>query len=274
MQYLVCYPEGKFKALTLSYDDGKIADRRLINLFNRYGIKGTFHLNGGLFPDLNESGDLERIPSTEVMELYKDHEVAAHTYTHPTIERCPLPVVIDEVLKDRHQLEQLVGYPVQGFSYPNGSFTQEIKNLLPSLAIEYARVVGDSHHFKLPTDWYEWKATCHHSQQLMKHAKDFVELDKPQYLYLMYVWGHSYEFDRDDNWELMESFSQFIGNRQDIWYCTNIEFKRYIADSQRIVFSVEGDYALNPSSQTIWYKIGNQIKALEPGITFLSKKGK
>ena len=39
-----CYPGGKHKALTMSYDDGKVFDRRLVEIFNKYGIKGTFHL--------------------------------------------------------------------------------------------------------------------------------------------------------------------------------------------------------------------------------------
>ena len=43
-----CFPGGKHKVLTMSYDDGQIHDRRLIEIFNKYGIKGTFHLNSGL----------------------------------------------------------------------------------------------------------------------------------------------------------------------------------------------------------------------------------
>ena len=43
-----CFPGGKHKVLTMSYDDGKLEDRRLISIFNKYGIKCTFHLNSGL----------------------------------------------------------------------------------------------------------------------------------------------------------------------------------------------------------------------------------
>ena len=39
------YPGGKPGALTLSYDDGREYDRRLVEIMNRYGLKGTFHLN-------------------------------------------------------------------------------------------------------------------------------------------------------------------------------------------------------------------------------------
>ena len=36
-----CFPGGKHKVLTMSYDDGKLEDRRLVSIFNKYGIKGT-----------------------------------------------------------------------------------------------------------------------------------------------------------------------------------------------------------------------------------------
>ena len=43
------FPEGKIRAVTLSYDDGFTFDRQLVDLLNRYGLKGTFNLNSGLF---------------------------------------------------------------------------------------------------------------------------------------------------------------------------------------------------------------------------------
>ena len=41
------FKDGKSKIVTMSYDDGTIHDRRLVEIFNKYGIKGTFHLNSG-----------------------------------------------------------------------------------------------------------------------------------------------------------------------------------------------------------------------------------
>ena len=78
-----CFPGGKHKALTMSYDDGRTQDRRLIEIFNKYGIRGTFHLNSGLM-------DENHIQPEEVPTLYKGHEVSCHTVTHPTIARCPM----------------------------------------------------------------------------------------------------------------------------------------------------------------------------------------
>ena len=108
-----CYPGGKHKALTMSYDDGRTQDRRLIGIFNENGIRGTFHLNSGRLEEEN------RIHPDEIAELYRGHEIACHTVTHPTIARCPLPEAAAEVLEDRKALERITGTPVRGMSYPN-----------------------------------------------------------------------------------------------------------------------------------------------------------
>mgnify|MGYP003259460602 CR=1 FL=1 len=39
---------GKRKTLTFSYDDGVTQERRLVELFDRYGLKATFNINSEL----------------------------------------------------------------------------------------------------------------------------------------------------------------------------------------------------------------------------------
>lgn len=250
-----CFPGGKNKAITMSYDDGRIEDRRLAALFNRYGIKGTFHLNSGL------TDDELRVGSDEVRTLYEGHEVSCHTVLHPTIARCPIDQVAVQILEDRRRLEELAGYPVRGMSYPNGSYTEEIKRLLPMLGIEYSRVVGDTHGFGIPEDFMEWKATCHHNHRLLEDAASFLDLHKTQYLYLMYVWGHSYEFAAEDDWALIERFCELVSGRPDIWFATNIEIVDYLKAARNLHFTVNGDYVENPNACPIWISVdGEQIR--------------
>ena len=45
MMYML-FPDAKRKALTFSYDDGVEQDIRLMEIFNKHGLKGTFNLNG------------------------------------------------------------------------------------------------------------------------------------------------------------------------------------------------------------------------------------
>ncbi|MFW6308811.1 MAG: polysaccharide deacetylase family protein [bacterium] len=254
-----CFPEGKYKVLTLSYDDGTEADKKLVNIFNKYNLKATFHLNSGLTVREN------RIGEAEIKEVYQGHEVAAHTLNHPTIERCPEHQVINEIMTDRKNLEQIVGYPVRGLSYPNGSYNEKIKNLLPSLGIEYARIVGNSNNFAFPDDLYEWQATCHHNHNLMDLAQEFIDFHKQQYLYLFYVWGHSFEFDRDNNWDLIEEFSQFIGGQDDVWYATNIEIVDYLKAVERLQFSASGDFVYNPSVTDVWLIVEGNLRKIKAG---------
>lgn len=253
MKPYICFPEGKFKVLTMSYDDGKLEDRKLIEIFNKYHIKGTFHINSGVL-------DMDiRIHEDEIPKLYEGHEIACHTLTHPTIAREPLSVVAHEVLQDRINLERISGKLVQGLSYPNGSYSKEIENLLPALGIRYSRIVGDSDGFELPTNLYEWKATCHHNHNLLALGKEFTELNKKQYLYMMYVWGHSYEFTRDQNWELMEEFCKMVGDRDDIWYATNIEYVDYMEAAKRLRFAADGTFAYNPNATSVWITVDNDL---------------
>ncbi|MCM1134611.1 MAG: polysaccharide deacetylase family protein [Clostridium sp.] len=256
----ICFPGGKHKALTMSYDDGREEDRRLVEIFNRYGIKGTFHLNSGL-------SAVGRIPKEEWKELYKGHEISCHTVTHPTIGRCPIEQVAIQVLEDRRALERIAGYPVRGLSYPNGSYNEEIVKLLPGLGIEYSRVVGDTDNFALPENFLTWKATCHHNHNLLKNGEQFCALNKTQYLYLMYVWGHSYEFTQDNNWELMEEFCRMTGGREDIWYATNIEIVDYMKAAKNLKFTVDETMVYNPNACSIWIQVDKDFYEIPGGET-------
>lgn len=260
----VCYPGGRFKALTMSYDDGRKADRRLVDIFNRNGIKGTFHINSAFFGSTQH----DRLTEQECVELYRGHEVSCHTLTHPTIARCPKEELVHQVMEDRKNLERIFKYTIRGMSYPNGSYNQQIKEMLPHLGIEYSRVVETTHGgFGLPHDWLEWKATCHHNDSLMKHGEAFVALHKKQYLYLMYVWGHSYEFDNQNNWEIMEQFCAFAGGREDIWYAANIEIVDYMKAFSRLQFSAALDFVHNPSAASVWLSVDGEIAEIPGGAT-------
>lgn len=254
MKVYICFPEGKAKALTMSYDDGKRQDEKLVKIFNQYGIRGTFNLNYG-----SMGRDPRRIEKERIKELYKGHEVATHTLTHPTIARCPLVEVAREILEDRIGLEELTGSLVRGHAYPNGSYNEEIKQLFRQLGIAYGRVVEAKADYELPSDPLEWHPTCHHNDpELMKKAEFFAEFQKRQYLKLMYVWGHSYEFDDRDNWNVIEEFCRYMGGRQDIWYATNIEIIDYMEAARGLRFSGNNEMVYNPGAISVWLQINDE----------------
>lgn len=262
-----CFPGGRHKVLTLSYDDGREEDRRLVALMNRHGIRGTFNLNSGI------KNDPQRIPIGEYAGLYRGHEIACHTYLHPTISRCPIEQVARQILRDRMELEAVAGVPVRGLAYPNGSYSREIMELLPMLGIRYARVVPTTGSFAMPEDWFAWAGTCHHNGNLLQKGKEFLALHKTQYLYLMYVWGHSYEFTTHNNWQVMEDFCAMLGGQDDIWYATNIEIVDYMEAAGRLQFTAAGDRVFNPSACSVWLEVDRKKVKVPGGALVMLQEG-
>ena len=263
-----CFPEGKHKVLTMSYDDGKIPDRRLVDIFNEACIKGTFNVNSGLEKEPFKHDYDERIPLDEYKKLYKGHEVACHSVTHPTIARCPREQIVRQVIEDRRALEEVMGYTVRGLAYPNGSFSDEVVDALKACGIRHARTVNATHSFDMPSDFLRWNPTCRHGEEAFEDLyREFIKFHKTQYLYMLYVWGHSYEFDRDDNWNIIEKFSKKIGNKSDIWYATNIDIVDYLDAVSNVQVSVNGDFAYNPNAKSVWLEVDKKSVELKGGAT-------
>ena len=262
------FPGGKHKVLTLSYDDGKVPDKRLLSILGEYNLKGTFNINSGLENAPFKNAYEERIPLSEIKSLYKGHEVAAHTLDHPTIARCPKEQMVLQLIEDRRKLEEIMGATVRGLAYPNGSYSDAVVDALKACGYVYGRTVTSTHSFALPSDPYRWDPTCHHADPSFENIyNDFIGLNKTQYLYMLYVWGHSYEFERDDNWNIIEKFSKNIGNKSDIWYATNIEIVDYLDAARRLQVSVNGDFAYNPNAMSLWIEVDKKSIEIKGGQT-------
>ena len=253
----MCFPLWKEKALTFSYDDGNIKDRDLVELFNKYGVKGTFNLNSAKF---SENGADYNISKKEVRKLYKGHEVAVHTVTHPKLEGLPNSLIVKEIASDKEELEKLSGTIVQGMAYPFGTYSDEVIKVAKECGIKYSRTVEAHRSFKLPKSdsWLKMPATCHHAdERLFELAEKFVSAE-PSTAYwdydgwLFYVWGHSYEFRTEEDWQRMEGFVSMVANRDDIWYATNIEIYEYIEAFRGLVYSNDATMVYNPSAIDVY----------------------
>lgn len=257
---LDCFPEGRRKALIMSYDDGVIQDRRLVEIFNRHGIRGTFHLNSGHFDTPG------KLSASEIKSLFAGHEVSVHTVTHPHLPHLPNEGIIREIMEDRRALEALVGYPVRGMSYPGGGYDDRVVALLPSLGIEYARTCLNQESFLLPDDFLRWPASCHH-RRAMERAAQFKAVPAGWGMQVFYVWGHSYEFDHQDNWDMIEKFCATMAHDPGVWYCTQIEMVDYVQAARRLRSSADGSIVHNPNAIPIWATMDGKAIRIEPGQT-------
>jgi peptidoglycan/xylan/chitin deacetylase (PgdA/CDA1 family) len=215
------------KALTLSYDDGVEQDRRLVEILNRYGIKVTFNINSGIQTGANswenKTVHIKRMNIAGLPELYRGHEVAVHSLTHPHLENLDDDTIRNELEQDKINLERIFGQKVCGMAYPYGTFNDRVIAIAKACGLRYSRGVKSTHDFGIPPELLEFQPTCHHKDPLlMELAEKFIK-SKPATPELFYLWGHSYEFDVDNNWPVIEEFCKLIANRDDIVYCTNRE---------------------------------------------------
>lgn len=211
-----CFPNGSLRAVTFSYDDANQADERLVALLNKYGLKGTFNVCTGF---IRPGGRADAVPAARFPAVYRGHEVASHTVTHPNLVDIPAERARREVAEDKAFLSELMGYEVTGFAYPYGGFNEEIFQMLEEEGIRYGRTTEGTGAFALPTEPLRWKPTCHHNT-LAECLNRFLATE-PTTPQLLYVWGHSYEFDTEEKWAQMEALCARIAAIPHIWAATN-----------------------------------------------------
>ena len=218
------------KAVTFSYDDGVIYDERLIEIFDKYGLKGTFNLTR---IDKDEStgwvtqrGLLVRgynLLNQRNVRIYDGHEVAGHTSHHCWLNKIDDKTLEEEILGNREELERVFGRKVNGIAYPFNTYDERAVTILRENGFLYAREGRETHSFDLQEDLLRFRPTCHHNDPaLFQLAEQFIN-SKYDELKIFYIWGHSYEFEDDGNWDRIEEFCRFISGKDDIFYGTNSE---------------------------------------------------
>lgn len=224
---------GKKKCLTFSYDDGVRQDIRLIEIFKKYGMKGTFNLNSG---NLGYVGHIthygfdvcfDKMKPDEVYDLYTANgmEVAVHGKNHRNFPELSESALDEEILEDKARLEELSKQKILGAAYPCGVFDETMTKRLTSRGINFCRTIADTHGFDVPENLIFWHPTCHdNDERVFELAKSFIEYkgEKPM---LFYIWGHAFELDKNDKdrWYNMEKLCDMLSGKNDVSYQTNGE---------------------------------------------------
>ncbi len=259
---LMRFPEGKKRAVTLSYDDSMEADKCLIDMMEKYGLKGTFNLIPGWFAKEGTTypeGETYRPVTAKMAEDIYDHplaEVSNHGYRHKYMSSLTTTEMAEDMILCRKSLEQIFERHVTGMAYPYGWYDDRLKQVLKICGIKYSRTVDDTYDFDLPEDWLEWHPTCHHDyEHLMDLAQEFLDMKDIENPRLFYVWGHTFEFERNDNWDHMEQFMKKISGYADIWYATNGEIYKYVEAYKSLEYSADGTRIYNPTKIPVWVEV-------------------
>lgn len=263
--YEILYPGFIKKALVMSYDDGNTSDERLVKIFNDNGIKGTFNVYKS---------------ASEYKTRYAGHEIQAHSSMYMGINEKTAAALSQSVASSEDCIAEIAAAKVRveslggdctGFVWPYGVPDEPRKSeLMPSIKDNYkwARPVSTTGKFDIPKDWYNWEATC--TQNMLaadsenKLINDF--LSSSDSLKLMYVWGHSYEFDSEKNavtWEYIESFCKKLGARSDVWKSGAGQFYDYVTAARQIY--CEDGVLHNPTNTDVYVKFGGKNIIVKKG---------
>ncbi len=231
------WKDDKKKAITISYDDGYVHDKKLIELFEQYEIPCTFNLNSKHLSDTVYSIDFlnydpeyrnKKISKNEIKGLYRKHEIACHTSRHKDITKLGKMDIVNEVLWDRFRLSLYSYRNIKGLAYPYGRNNDESEKILRRCGIKYGRVTECDESFAIPNDFYCWKPTVYHlDDKLMSLSRRFIDCMDEGVLF--HVWGHSCELYENNRWNIMQDWLKYIGEYKDqIWFATNIEIFEYV----------------------------------------------
>lgn len=272
------FPSGKPKAVTFSYDDNANADLRMRDILDKYSIKCTFNVVGDTIGDGNHLS-VEQLNES----ISRGHEIAIHGAHHSALGNMRSIDGIKEVLDGRITLEKALSRVIRGYAYAdsgvgvmrNGASYEDIRSYLSDLDIAYARAIsGDNDRFNLPDDWYRWMPTAHHTNPgIMKMIDKFLSIDIDKTYVgergakLFFVWGHSFEFDNNNNWELLEEICEKLSGKDDTWYATNIEIYDYVKSYEALQWSADNSRVYNPSLKTVWFDIDKKVYSVNPGET-------
>ncbi|MBQ7283544.1 MAG: polysaccharide deacetylase family protein [Oscillospiraceae bacterium] len=258
------YPNGKKKAFNITYDDGVWQDVRFVQLLDKYDIKGTFNLNSQLmareFQWIHPNGmTVKRLSPQKAVQLYKNHEVASHTLTHPYMHDMSREEILYQLGQDKYNLEQLFGRKVAGFAVPFDFYSNLISDCAKECGFEYARCSEERYSYTPPKDYWWWAAGAYHINPTMwQFAENFFETDEE--LALCQIVGHSYDLDAENMWAKMENLLKRVGESEDVVSMTNLELVRYLKAMDKA--ETYADCIVNHSDTELWFEADGKTVAV------------
>lgn len=198
------------KYFLLSFDDGTIHDKRLVELLNRYEIPGTFNLNSGLedFVWMFEGNPVVRQRLAETVEQYRGHEVASHSLHHHRLDTLYPPQLRREVEEDCETLKKIFGLTAVGFGVPFTACGEREIRIIRRF-VRYIRLSEFADSFALPSDpWHIPIHGLYNDPDIRKKIVAFAANPLPRSLFVLA--GHSYELEFRNHWQYMEELLQYI----------------------------------------------------------------
>ena len=218
------------KIVTTSWDDGHKLDVKLADLLRKYNIPATFYVS----PESREFSKEDLLSVQEIQLLNENFEIGGHTLHHPNLSQVPLTSAIADIKAGKEMLEAIIGKRLQSFAYPYGAYTKQVQKAVLDLDFTVARttkrfsIKPSNEYSALPTTVHVYTHLSDTPQLLKYRTIQWQKLARHFFDQTMenggvfHLWGHSWELNKNNEWENLEALLEYISNREDVEYINNV----------------------------------------------------
>lgn len=143
--------------VALTFDDGPSAHtERLLDMFRKYGGKGTFFVVGNI---------IDNRPEVVKRLVAEGHEIAGHSWNHRQLTNLSEQDIKDQIMSTRAKIYDLTGYDAKLVRPPYGAFNDKVKAVAKELDVAFVNWSVDT------LDW-KYKDADTVKECVMKEAYD------------------------------------------------------------------------------------------------------
>jgi len=237
--------------VTTSWDDGSLADLKMLHLLNKYNLKATFYISQN--SPLHEN---------QIKKIAETQEIGAHTLNHVNLKQISLNQAQTEIIGSKQWLEKITSQSIKMFCYPKGQYNSKILALIKKTEFDGARTIKPNqtrikNKYEMPTTCYVFPpkkrkrggglpAKIHRFLIQLKdfYLYDVISLLKTGIFFghknwakvakkyfdltlkssgVYHLWGHTAEIEKHNLWPQIEDVFKHISNNKNIKYLTNSE---------------------------------------------------
>ncbi|OZM56274.1 chitooligosaccharide deacetylase [Lottiidibacillus patelloidae] len=131
------------KVLALTFDDGPSPTftPKILDILKKHNVKATFFSVGSR---------MENSPDIVKRQVQEGHEIANHTFTHPSFHRLSTKAMKEELINAENTITKLTGKSTKYFRPPGGFYNEKIINTANGLGFT---VIMWSWHM----DSFDWR---------------------------------------------------------------------------------------------------------------------
>jgi peptidoglycan/xylan/chitin deacetylase (PgdA/CDA1 family) len=224
--------------VSTSWDDGCVEDRKMAFLLKKYKLNGTFYIT--------KSWNNNTLDSDFITYLAENFEIGAHTLTHPDLTTMKVADFRKEISESKKWLKDISNCEIKLFSYPYGKYNNSVVSIVKKEGFIGSRTLNFS--IKIPSDPFKLPVSSQASNGSPLHRfkssiicknpiSNFWNWDlnaKMLFDYTMkngglwVLWGHSWEIEKNGDWNKLENLLKYISNRTNVSYINNSDIINYI----------------------------------------------